>query len=89
MHDKRPSPNSSQGRKETFAWVYTWVFIILDFYYIGFFGNMVVDPCLYAWGWATHITSDFYYMVFGIHINMAVKKMPKHIFVYILIRSQE
>ena len=35
---------------------------------------MVVDSCLYAWGWAIHITLDYEYMVWRIHINIAVKK---------------
>ena len=46
-----------KGRK------YTWVFFTLDFYYMGFFRNMVVYPFFCVAAQATRFTWDYYYMV--------------------------
>ena len=45
---------------------------------------MVLDPCLYAGGWATQITSDFYYMVWRINkTNFFFRNVFLYLFMFI------
>ena len=62
MYEIRTHPEERNKRTESPGF-YTWVFIILDFYYMGFFRNMVVYPFFCVAAQATRFTWDYYYMV--------------------------